>query len=249
MGNYVIIKIIYYELRRMLLNKIFFGMLLVNGLFAWFILSYEIIMGTAYTAPFSVWSYCVYLGRTLSLAMITVLLLLARYYSRKQKQVEVLTSATPVSSLCQTMIRTLAAGICFLLIYLVVIALGLMFYVSFFRFHDFAAFILPSVLLLLPCFVLFTGLGQLLGSLHRSLVYILMLASFALSSIPMPSAFDFFGAGYFSTVPLTLPVGADGEPVFELSAAFLTTRLLYLVLGIICIYLTTILSARKSQKA
>ncbi|MDE6620161.1 MAG: hypothetical protein K2K74_06680 [Lachnospiraceae bacterium] len=241
-------KIIYYELRRMLLNKTFFGMLLVNGLFAWFTLSYDIIMGTAYTAPFSLWSYCVYLGRTLPLAMITVLLLLANYYySRKQKQVEILTSATPVSSFCQIMIRTLAAGICFLLIYLVVIVLALLFYVSFFRFHDFAAFVLPSVVLLLPCFVLFTSLGQLLGSIHRSLVYVLMLLAFALHSIT--GAFDFFGAGYFSTVPLTLPIGTDGEPAFEISAAFLITRLLYVVLGIICIYLATLLSARKSQKA
>ena len=154
----------------MLLNKLFFGMLLVNGLFAWFILSFDIIMGVAYTAPFSVWSYCVYLGKTLPLAMITILLLLANYYSRKQKQVEILTSATPVSSFCQIMIRTMAAGICFLLIYLVVIGLALLFYISFFRFHDFVAFILPSVLLLLPCFLFFVGLGQLLGSIHRSLI-------------------------------------------------------------------------------
>lgn len=240
-------KVFYYELKRMLRNKLFFGMLVVNSLFAWFTLSFDIIMGTACTAPFSVWSYCVYLGRTLPLVMITVLLLLANYYSRKQKQVEVLTSATPISSFCQIMIRTLAAGICFLLIGLVVIMLALLFYVSFFRFHDFAAFILPSVLLLLPCFVLFASLGQLLGSIHRSLIYVLILLVFALNSLP--GVFDFFGAGYFSTIPLTLPVGIDGEPVFQISAAFVAARVLYLVLGIVCIYLTTILSARKSQKA
>lgn len=241
------IKIFYYELKRMLRNKLFFGMLVVNGLFAWFTLSFDIIMGTACTAPFSVWSYCVYLGRTLPLVMITVLLLLANYYSRKQKQVEVLTSATPISSFCQIMIRTLAAGICSLLIALVVIVLALLFYVSFFRFHDFAAYILPSVLLPLPCFVFFASLGQLLGSIHRSLVYVLILLVFAIRI--MPGAFDFFGAGYFSTVPLTLPVGVDGEPAFQISVAFVAARVLYLVLGIVCIDLNTILSARKSQKA
>lgn len=222
-------------------------MLAVNGLFAWFTLSFDIIMGTACTAPFSVWSYCVYLGRTLPLVMITVLLLLANYYNRKQRQVEILTSATPISSFCQIMIRTLAAGICFILISLVVIVLALLFYVNFFQFHDFAAFILPSILLLLPCFVFFASLGQLLGNLHRSLVYVLILLIFALNSLP--GVFDFFGAGYFSTAPLALPVGTDGEPAFEISAAFLAARLLYLVLGIVCIYLTTILSARKSKRA
>lgn len=240
-------KIFYYELRRMLLNKLFFGMLLINGLFAWFTLSFDIIMGTAFTAPFSVWSYCVYLGRTLPLAMITVLLLLANHYSWKQRQVEVLTAVTPISSFCQSMIRTLAAGVCFLLIYLVAIALALLFYIRFFQFHDFAAFVLPSVLLLLPCFAFFVSLGQLLGSIHRSLVYLLMLLIFALNSLP--NAFDFFGAGYFSTVPMTLPVGSDGEPAFEIGAAFFATRLLYLALGMICIYLTSVLSTRKSRRA
>ena len=229
------------------LNKLFFGMLLVNGLFAWFTLSFDIIMGTAYTAPFSVWSYCAYLGKTLPLAMITVLFLLANYYSRKQKQVEILTSATPISSFCQIMIRTMAAGICFLLIYLVVIALALLFYISFFQFHDFAAFILPSVLLLLPCFLFFAGLGQLLGSIHRSLIYVLML--FALAFNSLPSAFDFFGAGYFSTIPLTLPAGTNGEPTFKMGISFIVLRLLYLVIGIVCIYLTTTILSRKSQKA
>lgn len=240
-------KIFLYELRRMLLNKIFLGLLLVNGLFAWFLLSFDIIMGIAYTAPFSTWSFCTYLGRTLPLAMITILLMLSNYYSKKQKQVEILTSATPVTSFCQVMIRTLAAGVCFILIYCVVIALSLLFYTSFFRFHDFAAFILPSLLLLLPCFVLLAGLGQLLGSIHRSLIYILMLFSFVISSIQ--NIFDVFGAGYFSTYPLTLPVSADGEPTFHLNISFILIRLLYLTLGIACIYLTTIVLSRKSRKA
>lgn len=231
----------------MLLNKIFPGLLLVNGLFAWFVLSFDIIQGTAYTAPFSTWSYCAYLGKTLPLAMITVLLLLSNYYGRKQKTVEILTSATPVTSFCQTMTRTLAAGVCFVLIYFVVIALALLFYARLFRFHASAAFILPSVLLLLPCFLFLVGLGQLLGSIHRSLIYVLMLFSFALSGIQ--NLFDLFGAGYFSAYPLTLPIDADGEPAFVINISFIMIRLLYLVLGIACIYLTTVILSRKSRKA
>ncbi len=247
MNKKCFLKILCYELRRALLNRLFPGLLLVNGLYAWFLLSYDIVLGTAYTAPFSVWSYCTYLGRALPVAAVTVLLMLSNYYSRKQKQVEVLTAATPVPPFSQVLIRTLAAGSCFLLICLVEIALSLLFYIQFFRFHDFAAFILPTLLLILPCFILINGLGQLLGSLHRSLIYALMLPVLALHSIP--GVFDLFGAGYFSTVPLTLPVGADGEPAFTVSAAFTATRLSYAALGIACICLTTVLSARKSRKA
>ncbi len=170
MNKKCFLKILCYELRRTLLNRLFPGLLLVNGLYAWFLLSYDIVLGTAYTAPFSVWSYCTYLGKTLPVAAVTVLLLLSNYYSRKQKQIEELTAATPVSPFSQV--------------------------------------------------------------LHS-----------------IPSVFDLFSAGYFSTFPLTLPVGADGEPAFTVSAAFTATRLSYLVLGIACICLTTVLSARKSRKA
>ena len=94
MNKKCFLKILCYELRRTLLNRLFPGLLLVNGLYAWFLLSYDIVLGTAYTAPFSVWSYCTYLGKTLPVAAVTVLLLLSNYYSRKQKQIEELTAAT-----------------------------------------------------------------------------------------------------------------------------------------------------------
>lgn len=247
MNKMCFLKMMRYELRRTLLNRLFLGLLLVNGLSAWFLLSFVIIMGTAYTAPFSIWSYCTYLGRTLPIATVTILLLLSNYYSRKQKQVEVLTAATPVSPFCQIMVRTLTAGIGFCLIYFVAGLLARLFYVRFFQFHDFAPFILPSILLLLPCFIFFTGLGQLLGSLHRGLIYALMLIALACCNIP--SVFDFFGAAYFSAFPLTLPAGADGEPAFRIELSFIIVRVLYLFIGIISLYFATALSARKSRNA
>ncbi len=247
MNKMCFLKILCYELRRALMNRLFLGLLLMNGLSAWFLLSYDIIRGTAYTAPFSVWSYCTYLGRTLPVAAVTVLLLLSSYYSKKQRQVEVLTAAAPFSPFDQVTIRTVTAGICFLLISLVVILLALLFYMRLFGFRNFAPFILPSVLLLLPCFILVNGLGQLLGSLHCGLIYVLMMAVLVLCNVT--GVFDLFGAGYFSSVPLTLPAGADGEPAFTVGAGFIAARLLYLALGAACIYLTAALSARKSRKA
>ncbi len=242
-------KVFYYELKRMLLNKVFLTMLLVNGLFAWFILSTDIIRGIAYTAPFSGWSYCAYLGKTLPLAMVTILLLLSAYYGRKQKQLEVLTLATPVTAARQMLLRTAAAGVCFVLIFLLITTLAAFFYRAFFRYTDFAMFFLPSLLIALPCFFFLTGLGQLLASLHRGMLYALMLIAFIVAYCGIQTAFDLFGAGYFSARPLMLSVGADGEPAFMLSAAFCAARLLYLAAGAVCFYFTTVLMARKSRKA
>lgn len=242
-------KIFYYELKRMLLNKVFLTMLLVNGLFAWFILSTDIIRGIAYTAPFSGWSYCTYLGKTLPLAMVTILLLLSNYYSKKQKQLEVLTLVTPVTAARQMLLRTAAVSICFVLIFLLITILGAFFYSAFFRYTDFAVFLLPSLLIALPCFLFLTGLGQLLASLHQGMIYALILIAFISGYCGNQTVFDLFGAGYFSSYPLTLPVGAEGEPDFTLNAIFCAVRLLYLAAGVACFYFTTVLLARKSRKA
>lgn len=242
-------KIFYYELKRMLWNRTFFGLLLVNGLFAWFVLSTDIIQGIAYTAPFSAWSYCTYLGKTLPLEAATILLLLSSYYGRKQKLLETLTLATPVTASRQMLLRTAAAGVCFLLLCLTTAGLAAYFYAALFRFTDFAAFVLPSLLLALPCFLFLAGLGQLLAALHPGLLYLLTAVSFVLGFSGPQTAFDLFGAGYFSSRPLVLPVGADGEPAFALSASFCAARLLYLAAGMACIYLTALLTARKARRA
>ncbi|MCM1182239.1 MAG: hypothetical protein NC337_02560 [Roseburia sp.] len=242
-------KIFYYELKRMLLNKVFPAMLLLNGLFACFVLSTDIIRGVACTAPFSGWSYCAYLGKTLPLAAVTVLLLLSAYYGKKQRQLEVLTLTTPVTAARQMLLRTAAAGVCFALIFLLITVLAAVFYRAFFRYTDFAAFLLPSLLLALPCFLLPTGLGQLLAGLHRSLIYALSAIVLAAAYCGPPTVLDLFGARYFSAYPLTLPVGAGGEPPFALTAAFCAVRLLYLAAGAVCIYFTAMLTARKSRKA
>lgn len=56
-------KIFRYELRRLLLNKFFFGFLLVLLFYCWQVLSTETVQGVSYTAPFSPWSFGCYLAR------------------------------------------------------------------------------------------------------------------------------------------------------------------------------------------
>lgn len=244
-------KIFYYELKRFVLSRIFLGMFLINGIYAWFVLATDIIIGIAYTAPFSGWSYCTYLGKTMPIAVITVLLMLAGSYSKKQKQVEILTCATPVTASCQMLIRAATIGVCFALICILEMLAALLFFVCFFQFDGFEVYLVPSLLIILPCFVFFIGLGLLLGRLHQSLIYVLILATFVVGffNIGIKNAFDLFGAGYFSSYPLTLPVGNSGEPDFVVRFAFIAARIVYLGIGTICIYISILLSKRKSRQA
>ena len=58
-------KIYYYELRRLLVNKFFLCLLLITAFYSYQTMSGEIILGIADTAPFSGWSYGVYLAKVL----------------------------------------------------------------------------------------------------------------------------------------------------------------------------------------
>ena len=227
------IKILKYEIRRLLFNKFFLGLLVINGIFAWYTLSSDTVAGIAYTAPFSPWSFGAYLSSVMPLIMITVLFLLTYFHSKKEKQVEVLTSATPIDAVRYMLIRNTAVTLGFLFLCLFVVGLCLYFYVVYFNYRNFAVFIIPALVTILPCYVFMMGAGHCIGRIHSGLLYFLMIISFAVSVVKVPDAFDLFGGSYYSNFPLTLPAGVDGEPAFVLSAAFLTARGLYLVIGIV----------------
>ena len=156
-------KLFYYELRRVLFRWMFLAMLAVNGMYAWYVLTTDLIRGAAYTAPFSIWSCCAYLGKTMPAASITVLLILCGYYSKKQKQVEILTSAAPMTGAQHLLIRSGVLAVCFILVSAVIMAVAVFFYSRFFQFYDYAGYILPGLLLILPCFVVLLGAGHLLA--------------------------------------------------------------------------------------
>lgn len=207
-------------------------MLAVNAVFAWYVLTTEIIEGIAYTAPFSVWSSCAYIGKTLPIAIITVLLLQAGYYGKQQKRVEILTAAAPMTYAQTLLIRTAVLGVCFLIICLVDGLLGAVFFAAFFGYYGFGAFIFPALLEMIPCFLFAVGIGHLAGRLHCSLIYALLPAVFIAGFVGgVSGALDLFGGGYFSSYPLTLPVGADGEPAFVINSVWLLARMIYLLAG------------------
>jgi Ni,Fe-hydrogenase I cytochrome b subunit len=63
-----------------------------------------------------------------------------------------------------------------------------------------------------------------------------MFVSLAMSFVPMSGALNFvglFGGNFYASFPLSLPLAADGEPAFTLSAAFVTVRVIYFVAGMV----------------
>ena len=76
-------KVFYYECKRLLWNKFFFGLLLVLLFFGWQVLDRVTILGVSHTAPFSPWSFGDYLGRLLPLLWIGALFFLTFFISAK----------------------------------------------------------------------------------------------------------------------------------------------------------------------
>ncbi|MDE6280478.1 MAG: hypothetical protein K2M15_01585, partial [Oscillospiraceae bacterium] len=133
------IKLFRYELRRVLLSKLFFVVLLVCLGFGWLTLTTVTIRGTAHTAPFSPWSFGDYLSRLLPLLCLGELCLVSVFTSRRERAVQIITQTTPINPGRYALIRWGAVLVGTLALWLCVIVLAVGFYVSLFGWQDYGA--------------------------------------------------------------------------------------------------------------
>ncbi len=225
-------KIFKYELKRLILNKFFIALLVITVLYSYIILRRDIIVGVAYTAPFSSWSYGMYLAEVLPLLLITLLFFITYMYSNQEKQVKQLTFATPVSPLKYALVKCLAMAVGYSIISLFVILLSFIFYSVIFGFYGFANFIIPILITLIPSMLFIFGVSLFVGSVQPNLLYALMIFVLLIGFLPLPGFFDLYGGHLFSTYPLKLPVGLDGEPIYSLPISFLLGKIFYCATGV-----------------
>ena len=226
-------RIFNYELRRLLVNKFYLCLLIINGFSAWYVLTSDIIAGVAYTAPFSKWSYGAYISSLMPVLIMTVLFLLTFFYSKNAKKIEPLIKATSVDVIRYTMIRMAVILLGFMILLALVAGISFYFYSSFFDFHNYGDFIIPAVVSILPGLILFMAAGLWAGRIHIGFLYALIPVSLLINISGVPVAFDIFGKGYYSSYPMSphLSFAVNGEPLFVLNQAFLITRLIYIVIG------------------
>lgn len=222
-------KLFRYELRRLLCNKMFFGILLVSLGYGWLTLTGSVILGIANTAPFSPWSFGYYLSRTLPLVCLGELFFLAFFYSKEERFVRPLTQATPVKQQQYVAMRCCAALTGTMLLSLCVVILAIAFYVSLFGWIDCGTLILPALLTLFPPIFFCLGTGLVLGQLCPTMIYLLMAVIFLLSSIPLPAEISFSLSSFYSHYPVVLDTV---EPFFQIPKSLILQRFIYIVLGI-----------------
>lgn len=221
-------KIFRYELRRLLLNKLFIGILAASMVYGGLTLTTATILGTANTAPFSPWSFGEYLSRLLPMISLGELFFLTFFTSRQEQQTAVITQATPVSQRKYAAVRCGAVLLGTAVLALCVVGLCWGFYVRLFHWTGFTELLAPLLLTLLPTVVFCLGVGWALGRVHPSLVYALMAAVFLLSWAPLPQALGLSLGSFFTDYPRTLGVL---DPAFSVPASVLCGRGAYLLAG------------------
>lgn len=221
-------KIFHYELRRLLLNKLFIGILATSLVYGGLTLTTATILGTANTAPFSPWSFGEYLSRLLPMICLGELFFLTFFTSRQEQQAAVITQATPVPQRKYAAVRCGAVLLGTAVLALCVVGLCWGFYVRLFHWTGFSELLAPLVLTLLPAVVFCLGLGWALGRIHPALVYVLMAAVFLLSWAPLPQALGFSLGSFFTDYPRTLGVL---DPAFSVPASVLCGRAAYFLIG------------------
>ena len=117
-------KIFSCECRRLLCNKFFIGLLAVLLFYAGQVFYLTVLPGVSHTAPFSPWSFGVYLGRLLPLLWVGALFFLTFFTSARERRAAVLTAATPADPRRYALTRCAAALVGTALLCLAVLALA-----------------------------------------------------------------------------------------------------------------------------
>ena len=221
-------KIVQYELKRLLWNKIFFGILVICLGFGLSLLLGEIIMGVSNTAPFSPWSFGSYLSQLIPIICLGELFFLTFFLSDKKRKVDIIIQSTPISPWRYALIRcgTVLAGT--LLLAICVITLYLVSYTVLFGKFDYGALVFPALLALFPAILFCLGVGYRLGAIHPALLYLLMPAIFILT--PLQPILDFSMGSFFKMYPLELEIL---DPAFTVTYSLLGVRAMYTVVGML----------------
>lgn len=222
-------KVFVCELRRLLLNKFFFGILAAVLLYGWLLLSGEVILGVAYTAPFSPWSFGYYLARLLPLLWAGTLFFLTFFTSEGERRTAVLTDATAADPRRFAGVRCMALLVGMLLLLGAAVLLAVVFFAYTLHWHDWGSLLLPLLAIAAPPLVFAAGSGWLLGGACPWLVYGWMLVPFILSALPLPEALGLWNGTLLRSYPLTLPA----DPPFTLPAAVWMAQGFLLLAGLL----------------
>ena len=221
-------KIFGYELRRLLGNKFSAGLAVLTLAYSYWVMNEEVILGIANTAPFSPWSFGVYLGRVMPVLSAALLFFLSFYHSPEAERVRPLFDAAMTAPGAY---RAACCGACaaaFGVMALIPVLYAGIFYGAVFGFTGFGSLLGPLAVAVLPPFLLLLGGGMLAGRVHRGCLFALIPLVLLLAVWTPSEALDLFGTAFFAGYPASLSVL---DPGFSLPAGQAAGRALVSLAG------------------
>lgn len=231
------IKLLKYELKRLIINKFFLGLLIISAIYSYEVMTSDIIIGVANTAPFSGWSYGEYLAKVLPILLVTLLFFISFLYSKQEIRIQALTKATPVDQLKFQMLRFGTIVIGFVLISMVPILYSLWFYSTNFHFLSFGSLVLPAFITIVPSMLFVFGIGSIGGRYNQGVIFGLMIVVLLINYVPLPYEIDLFGGNFFEKYPKSLSVV---EPAFSIPIEVVIGKLIFGLTGLLMIILSAI---------
>ncbi|NMS90014.1 hypothetical protein HGQ85_08720 [Clostridioides difficile] len=227
------LKIIRYEMKRLLFSKVYLVLLLITGWFSYNILKTKTIYGLNDTAPFSEWSYSSFLLDVNPFLLVIVLMFCTYIFSKKEEAVRTITMTTKIKPTTYFCLKSITIAAAYLLTVIVVIAISFIFYSRLFQFNNFETLIKPILLILIPSVLFVSGVGMFIGNINGNLLYIFIPITFLLTNSNVLSIIS--GKSLVNSIIENKVADRMGNLAFDVPVEFLISRMILGVIGVILI--------------
>ncbi|OPJ64629.1 hypothetical protein [Clostridium oryzae] len=241
------IKVLLYEIKRILFAKIYVELLLFTLAFSYYVLRYSTILGVSNTAPFSKWSYSDFLCQVSIFSMVSMMFFCTYVFSKKEISVRTITLATPLSITQYYLLKAAAIMFSYIITTMSVIVLSFIFYAKILHFYDYVAFVEPIFLFTIPPAIFLLGLSMFLGRINTVFQYILIALIFIIGNTSL-NLFGYIGivnTGFIVDYSMKLSDKTKGELIFSLPWGFYISRFIWILIGIVLFVIVCRLTNRK----
>ncbi|WIV11933.1 hypothetical protein [Proteiniborus sp. MB09-C3] len=247
MNNITLLK---YEIRRVIISKKYFYMILLIMGMTYDFLTRLVTGGYYGTAPFSEWTYTFFIQLILPAVISVIIFMMTNIFDEKELRARKILFSAPISQSRYYMLKILTIAITFVLTALVPIVMSFIYYKGLFNYVGFASFTKFILWFFIPAFIFFLGLSMILGKISIKFLYGLIPVAFLLGTIDtsniLPDWLDIFGTHYFRICTFTELLGRTMESVpFNLSSSFIHTRLVFVLLGVVFLTYTCVRTVKE----
>jgi len=195
------------------------------------------------TAPFSDWSYTFFIQLISPLVISVIIFMMTSIFNEKELRARKIIFSTPISQARYYILKIFTMVITFLLTGLVPIIMSFIYYKVLFNYVGFTSYVKLIFWFIVPSFVFILGFSMVLGKINIKFLYGLIPVVFLLGTINtsdiLPRWLDIFGVHYFTMCTYAELFGRESQVVpFELSTAFICSRIIFILIGVILLGFT-----------